>query len=80
MTTGDADAAIVYVTNAKSVGDQGVGVPIPASVNVTTSYPIAVVKSTKNQVAGPAWIAYVLGPTGQKVLQPGQLPARPLSG
>ena len=29
VTTGDADAAIVYVTNAKTVGDQGVGRPDP---------------------------------------------------
>ncbi len=76
VTTGDADAAIVYVTNAKSVGTQGVGVPIPASLNVPTSYPIAVVKSTKDKALARAWIAYVLGPTGQNVLhQDSFLPA-----
>ncbi|MGO8872381.1 MAG: molybdate ABC transporter substrate-binding protein [Acidimicrobiales bacterium] len=69
VTTGDADAALVYVTNAKTVGDQGVGIPIPPSQNVTTSYPIAVVKSTKNRSLALAWVAYVLGPTGQKVLR-----------
>ncbi len=69
VTTGDADAAIVYVTNAKKVGDQGVGIPIPSSVNVTTSYPIAVLKSTKNRSLALAWVAYVLGPTGQSVLR-----------
>ena len=78
VTTGDADAAIVYVTNAKKVGalGTGVGVPIPASVNVTTSYPIAAIKSTKDKSLTLAWIAYVLGPTGQKVLRTaGFLPA-----
>jgi molybdate transport system substrate-binding protein len=69
VTTGDADAAIVYVTNAKSVAAQGMGVPIATSVNVTTSYPIAVVKSTKNKALAQAWIAYVLSPTAQKVLR-----------
>jgi ABC-type molybdate transport system substrate-binding protein len=44
-------------------------VPIPASVNVTTSYPIAVVKSTRNTSLAQAWIAYVLSPTAQKVLR-----------
>ena len=68
-TTGDADASIVYVTNAKSVGTQGVGVPIPSSQNVTTSYPIAVVKSSRNKALALAWIAYVVGPTGQRVLR-----------
>jgi molybdate transport system substrate-binding protein len=68
VTTGDAEAAIVYVTNAKSVGTQGEGVPIPSSLNVTTSYPIAVVKSTKSKPLAQAWIAFVLSPTAQKVL------------
>jgi molybdate transport system substrate-binding protein len=69
VTTGDADAAIVYVTNAKTVGSLGVGIPIPGAKNVTTSYPIAVVKGTQNPTLAQAWIAYLLGPTGQKVLQ-----------
>jgi len=77
VTTGDADAGVVYVTNAKTVGAQGVGVPIAASQNVTTSYPIAVVKSTTDRTLARAWIAYVLGPTGQSVLrQASFLPAR----
>lgn len=69
VTTGDADAAIVYVTNARTVGTQGVGIPIPGSKNVSTSYPIAVVKGTQNLTLAQAWIAYVLGPTGQRMLQ-----------
>ncbi len=69
VTTGDADAAIVYVTNAKTVGAQGVGIPIPAAMNVTTSYPIAVVKGTRNPTLAQAWINYVLGATAQRVLQ-----------
>jgi molybdate transport system substrate-binding protein len=77
VTTGDANAGIVYVTNAKTIGAQGVGIPIPAADNVTTSYPIAVVKSTENPKLAQAWIAFVLGPTGQKVLrQDSFLPAR----
>ena len=69
VTIGDAEAGIVYVTNAKTVGTQGRGVPIPAAQNVTTSYPIAVVKATTDPTLARAWIAYVLGPTGQSVLR-----------
>jgi molybdate transport system substrate-binding protein len=77
VTTGDADAGVVYVTNAKTLGSQGVGVPIPPGQNVTTSYPIAVVKTTTDRALAEAWIAYVLGPTGQSVLrQASFLPAR----
>jgi molybdate transport system substrate-binding protein len=69
VTTGDADAGVVYVTNAKTVGNQGVGVPISPAQNVTTSYPIAVVKSTTDRALAEAWIAYVRGPVGQSVLR-----------
>ena len=76
VTTGDAEAGIVYVTNAKTVGALGVGIPIPASQNVTTSYPIAIVKATKDADLARAWVAYVLGPIGQRVLhQASFLPA-----
>ena len=68
VTTGDADAAIVYVTNAVTVGTQGVAVPIPPSQNVATSYPIAVLTTSANRPLASAWVAYVLGPVGRATL------------
>ena len=77
VTSGDADAAVVYATDARSVGSTGKGVPIPASQNIITSYPIAVVNGTSNASLAKAWIGYVTGPTGQKVLgAAGFLPPR----
>lgn len=69
VTAGDADAAIVYVTNARSLGHLGVGVKIPPSQNVTTSYPIGLVAASRNRALARAWIAYVLGPAGQRALR-----------
>jgi len=69
VTAGDADAAIVYVTNAATVGAQGEGVPIPPSQNVATSYPIAVLTTTSNRSLASAWVAYVVGPIGQAALR-----------
>jgi len=69
VTTGDADAAIVYVTNAATVGTTAVGVPIPKSQNVTTSYPVAILRSTSNPALARAWMAYVLGPVGTAALR-----------
>jgi molybdate transport system substrate-binding protein len=69
VATGDAEAGVVYVTNAKTVGSQGQGVPIATAQNVSTSYPIAVVKTTTDPTLARAWMAYVLGPTGQSVLR-----------
>jgi molybdate transport system substrate-binding protein len=68
VTTGDADATIVYVTNAVSVGAQGVAVPIPPSQNVSTSYPIAVLTTAPDRPLASAWVAYVLGPVGRTTL------------
>jgi molybdate transport system substrate-binding protein len=74
VTSGGADAAIVYVTDAKTVGDAGQGVPIPAAQNIITSYPMALVKGTTNAGLGSAWIDYVAGPEGQKVLRAAGFP------
>jgi len=68
VTTGDADAAIVYVTNAATVGTSGVAVPIPPSQNVTTSYPIGVLTTSTNHALATAWVAYVLGSVGRVTL------------
>ena len=68
VTTGDADAAIVYVTNAVTVGSQGTAVPINPSQNVATSYPIAVLTGSTDRALASAWAAYVRGPVGQATL------------
>jgi molybdate transport system substrate-binding protein len=69
VTTGDADAAVVYVTDAKTVtSSQGTAVPIPADQNEIATYEIAQVKGSKNGDLDQAWIAYVTGPEGQSVL------------
>jgi molybdate transport system substrate-binding protein len=76
VTTGDADAAVVYVTDALTVGDTATAVPVAAAENVVATYEIAVVKGTKNAALAQAWNAYILGPTGQSVLKAaGFLPA-----
>jgi molybdate transport system substrate-binding protein len=70
VTTGDADAAVVYVTDAKTVkSSEGESVPIPANENITTKYEIAQVKGSTNGDLDQAWIAYVTGPEGQAVLK-----------
>lgn len=65
---GEADAGIVYLTDAASAPDQVKVVEIPAGVNVVASYPIAPVTGGTTDLAS-AFIAYVLGPEGQATLK-----------
>jgi molybdate transport system substrate-binding protein len=68
VTLGEADAGIVYVTDVKANEGKATGVPIPADQNDVTQYPIAQIKDAPNASAAAAFISYVLGPDGQKVL------------
>jgi molybdate transport system substrate-binding protein len=68
VQNGDADAAIVYKTDAKAAGKTVTEVPIAASLNVLAVYPIAPVAASQNATLANAWISYVLSPTGQKTL------------
>lgn len=65
---GEADAGIVYTTDVKAAHGQVVGVPIPQNDNVVATYPMAVVKDSKNADADNAFIAFVLSSTGQSTL------------
>ncbi|MEI2731018.1 MAG: molybdate ABC transporter substrate-binding protein [Dermatophilaceae bacterium] len=68
VTLGEVDAAVVYVTDVQDAGDKVKGIEIPAGVNASTAYPIAVLKSSKNTVTAQAFVDYVLSAQGQKVL------------
>jgi molybdate transport system substrate-binding protein len=69
VTTGDADAAIVYVTDAKSAGDTVTSVPIPDAQNAIATYPIATIKGSANAATSQAWIDYVMSSAGQATLK-----------
>jgi molybdate transport system substrate-binding protein len=68
VTLGEADAGIVYKTDVIAAADKAEGVDIPADINVTAEYPIVATKEAPNAEAAPAWIDFVLGTQGQKIL------------
>jgi molybdate transport system substrate-binding protein len=69
VSTGDADAAIVYTTDAKAAGATVQAVKIPAWLNVYAIYPLAPLASSSNQALAKAWVQYTVSPAGQKTLQ-----------
>jgi len=70
---GEADAAIVYVSDVKSSGKVQ-GVPIPDDVNVVTTLPIVSLKDAKNAALAQAWVAFVLAHKEELVKNYGFLP------
>lgn len=65
---GNADAGIVYVTDVTSAGSAVSGVQIPDSQNVVATYPIAVVKASRNAAAAQAFVDDAVSGTVQQAL------------
>ena len=69
VSPGDADAAIVYVSDAKAAGSTVSSVAIPDNVNVIAVYPISALKATANSATADAFVKYVLSKPAEKVLK-----------
>jgi molybdate transport system substrate-binding protein len=69
VSTGDADAAVVYTTDAKAAAASVQTVRIPPWLNVYAIYPIAPIATSTNQDLARAWVEYTVSPAGQKTLQ-----------
>ena len=68
LTEGEADAGLVYVTDAAAAGDQVHTVPIPGAAKQVTSYPIVTLTQSKNADLARQFVDLVTGSTGQQVL------------
>jgi molybdate transport system substrate-binding protein len=69
VTLGEADAAVVYVTDVRSAGDDVDRVTIPAAENVIATYPIAPLASAANGPAAKAFALFVESKVGQRILK-----------
>ncbi len=69
ITLGEADAGIVYTTDAATITDGSIGtLNIPNNLNTIASYPIAATKSAKNADLAKKFVDYVLSADGQQIL------------
>ncbi|MFK4637753.1 molybdate ABC transporter substrate-binding protein [Paenarthrobacter histidinolovorans] len=68
VTSGEADAGLVYVTDVKGAGDKVKGIPFAESDKAVNTYPIATVGSSKNKELAAAFVAAVTSDKGRKVL------------
>ncbi|HEY5857984.1 MAG TPA: molybdate ABC transporter substrate-binding protein [Aldersonia sp.] len=77
VTSGQADAGVVYVTDAKGAGDAVTEVTFPESAEAVNVYPIAVLEESKNPATAQAFVDLVTGPEGQEVLSEAGFAAAP---
>ncbi|MFD7896854.1 molybdate ABC transporter substrate-binding protein [Streptomyces sp. NPDC059743] len=66
---GEADAGIVYKTDADSAPDKVDAVEIPDAQNAIAEYPAATLKTSEHSAAAAAFVAWLSGPEAQKILQ-----------
>jgi molybdate transport system substrate-binding protein len=69
VSAGDADAAIVYVTDVNAAGSAVKGVKIPDDENQLAIYPITPLADAANATTATAFAKFVASPAGQKVLK-----------
>ncbi|TPG33717.1 molybdate ABC transporter substrate-binding protein [Mycobacterium hodleri] len=69
VTSGQADAGVVYVTDALGAGDKVTEVDFAESSAAVNTYPIAVLKSAADAPAAKRFVDLVSSDAGQKILR-----------
>ncbi|TGD88316.1 molybdate ABC transporter substrate-binding protein [Mycolicibacterium sp. CH28] len=69
VSSGQADAGLVYVTDVAGAGGKVAAVPFPEAASSVNTYPIAVLKQAGNPTLAGKFIDLVTGPTGQQILE-----------
>jgi molybdate transport system substrate-binding protein len=68
VTSGEADAGLVYLTDAHKAGDKVTAVKFPESGDAVNIYPIAILKHASQPALAQKFVDLVTGATGQRVL------------
>ena len=68
ITSGQADAGLVYVTDAKGAGDAVTEVSFPEAGGAVNTYPIAVLGESANAATAQRFVELVTGAVGRDVL------------
>lgn len=68
VSSGEADAGLVYVTDVQSAGASVQGVSFPESTEAVNTYPIAALAASKNAALANSFAEYVAGSSGQAIL------------
>lgn len=68
ITSGQADAGLVYITDASRAGSRVESIPVPESSSAVNTYPIAVLAESANPSSAHKFVELVTDPRGQTAL------------
>ncbi len=68
VTSGEADAGVVYVTDVIAAGEDVEGIEFPEASSAVNVYPIATVADSENADLAQEFVDLVLDDTGQSIL------------
>jgi len=68
VTSGEADAGLVYVTDVRGAGDEVKGIPFDESKEAVNTYPIAALAGSKDADLAGEFVELVTGSEGRQVL------------
>lgn len=68
VSLGEADAGVVYTTDARTAGSQVIQIPIPDTYNVIAVYPIGMLAAAAHPTEATGFINYVMSADGQSVI------------
>ena len=69
VSSGEADAGLVYVTDVLGAGEAVEGIAVPEVAAVATTYRIATVADSPQEELARQFVAFVLAESGQAVLE-----------
>jgi molybdate transport system substrate-binding protein len=69
VVLGEADAGVVYATDAQAAGGSVTSLDIPDPFNVVATYPLAALKDSAQPLLADKFIAFVLSEQGQTILK-----------
>jgi molybdate transport system substrate-binding protein len=67
VSSGEADAGLVYATDVKAAGDRVRGIPFAEAGQAVNTYPIAALRGSRNKELAAAFLAAVTGPDGARI-------------
>ncbi|MGU3581837.1 molybdate ABC transporter substrate-binding protein [Rhodococcus sp. C26F] len=68
VTSGQADAGLVYVTDAMGAGEKVAVVPVPEAAEIVNIYPVAPLSDSRDPDRADAFVRFVTGTGGRAVL------------